>query len=323
MLLTRRRVLVSGLAAATVSTAHSQTYPARPVTIVVGYAAGGGVDAVVRTLSVPLSARLGQPVVVDNRPGASGTIAATHVARGAADGHVLFGTDGGALALNGALFSKLAYDPVRDFAPVSLIIRAPLLVVAHPSFPASDLKGLIDYAQRAGGSLSYASPGLGTYHHLGMELLKSRAGFQAQDIQYKGAAQAVQDVISGQVPVMPLDSIVALPQLRSGKLKALVAFTQKRLVQLPEVPTAAESGFSELDVYPWVGLVAPGATPPPIVSRLATELRAIIASKEVSDRFIGLGMEPYSTSPEQFASFIRSEIVRWHPLIEKLGIKLS
>jgi len=224
--------------------------------------------------------------------------------------------------LNGALFSRLPYDPARDFAPVSLIMRAPLLIAAHPDFPASDLKGLIEHARRTG-NLAYASPGLGTFHHLGMELLKRRAGFAAQDIQYKGAALAVQDVLGGQVPVMPVDAIVALPQLRAGKLKALVALTARRLEQLPQVPTAAESGFAELEVHPWVGVVAPGATPGPIVARLADELRAVLEHPEVAGRFKGLGMEPCALSAEPFGAFIRSEVARWHPLIRQLGIRLD
>lgn len=324
MTMTRRRFSQSLLAAAAAPAAtHAQSYPTKPINIVVGYGAGGGVDAVVRTVAGLLGARLGQPVVVENRPGASGVLAASNVAKAPADGYSLFGTDGGALALNAALFSKLPYDPVADFAPVSLLIRAPLLIVAHPRFPASDLKGLAAYARREKDGLFYASAGLGTYHHLGMELVKSRGGFDAQPVQYKGAGPAVQDVMGGQVPVMPLDTIVALPLLRAGKIKAIAALTPTRLDYLPDVPTAAEAGVREVVVYPWVGLVAPRATPESVVARLSAEVRETVASAEVAKRFTSLGMEPYPLTPEKFGAFIRSEIALWHPLIKRLNIKLD
>lgn len=324
MTISRRRFTQGILAAAAAPTAaRAQSYPAKPINIVVGYSAGGGVDAVVRTIATPLGARLGQPIVVENRPGASGVIAASHAAKAPPDGYTLFGTDGGAIALNAALFSKLPYDPVADFAPVSLIIRAPLLIVAHPMFPASDLKGLVEYAKREKGGLYYASAGLGTYHHLGMELLKSRAGFEAQGVQYKGAGPAVQEVMGGQVPVMPLDTIVALPLLRAGKIKAIAALTPTRLDSLPDVPTAAETGLRDVEVYPWVGLVAPRATPASLVARLGAEVREVVTSSEVAKRFTNLGMEPHPLAPEQFGAFIRGEIARWHPLIKRLDIKLD
>jgi tripartite-type tricarboxylate transporter receptor subunit TctC len=313
----------AALAASAPGRLLAQSWPTRSVNCVVGYAPGGGVDAVMRTIAPHLSARLGQQFLVENKPGASAILAASHVAKSTPDGYTLFGTDGGALALNGALFSKLPYDAVRDFAPVSLVIRAPLLIVATPSFPASDLRGLIEIANREKGKVAYASPGSGTYHHLAMELLKRRANFAAQDVPYKGAGQAVQDVIAGQVPIMPLDTIVGLPQIRAGKLKVLAALTPKRLDYLRDVPTAAEQGFADVIVYPWVGIAAPRATPKDVVARLGSEIRQVVAMPEVSKRFTDLGMEPYSTTPEEFATFVDSEINRWHPLIKSLNIRLD
>lgn len=322
MQITRRKFGVA-TAAAACSPSWAQTYPSKSVTVVVGYAAGGGVDAVMRSLAPGLAQRLGQSVVIENRPGASGLVAASYVAKASPDGHVLFGTDGGALALNGALFSKLPYDPEKDFAPVSLVIRAPILIVAHPRLPVSDLRGMVAYAKREKGGIPYASAGAGTYHHLAMELFRRRAGFEAIPVQYKGANPAVQDVISGQVPVAPIDSIVALPQVAAGKLKALAVLAPKRMAQLPDVPTAAESGFAGLEVYPWVGVAAPRATQPAIISRLSRSIGEVVASAEISKRFFDLGMEPLMNTPEQFGTFVKQEIARWHPLIKQLNIRLD
>lgn len=322
MQITRRHFAI-GTAASAIAPAWAQNYPSKPVTVVVGYGAGGGVDVVMRNLAPGLGQRLGQSVIVENRPGASGILAASHVAKSAADGHTLFGTDGGALALNGALFSKLPYDPAADFALVSMVIRAPILIVAHPEAPFSDLRGLISQAKREQGGIAYASPGSGTYHQLSMELLKRRAGFEARAVQYKGAGPAVQDVISGQVPIGAIDSIVAMQQILGGKLKALVVLAPQRIAQLPNVPTAAEAGIEGVEASPWVGVAAPRGTPANIVSRLSSDIRKVVTSPEISKRFTDLGMEPFATTPEQFSSFVKQEIARWHPLIKELNIRLD
>jgi tripartite-type tricarboxylate transporter receptor subunit TctC len=322
MQITRRHFAI-GAAAAAVAPAWAQSFPSKPITIVVGFAAGGGVDVVMRNLAPGLSQRLGQPVVIENRPGASGILAASQVAKAAGDGYTLLGAEGASLALNGALFSKLPYDPVADFAPVSLVIRAPILIVAHPQAPFSDLRGLVEHAKREPGGIPYASPGNGTYHQLAMELLRRKAGFPVRVIQYKGAGAAIQDVISGQVQIGPIDSIVALQQILGGKLKALAVLAPKRIPQLPNVPTAAESGIEGAEVFPWVGLAAPRSTPASVVSRLSSGVREVVMSPEISKRFSDLGMEPFATTPEQFGAFIRQEVVRWHPLIKELDIQLG
>ncbi|KLN52800.1 tripartite tricarboxylate transporter family receptor [Variovorax paradoxus] len=322
MRITRRHFAI-GTAATAIAPAWAQTYPSKPVTVVVGYGAGGGVDVVMRNLASGLGQRLGHPVIVENRPGASGILAASYVAKSAADGQTLFGTDGGAFTLNGALFSKLPYDPNTDFAFVSTVIRAPIIIVAHPQAPFSDLRGLVDYAKREPGGIAYASPGTGTYHQLSMELLRRRAGFEARPIQYRGAGPAMQDLISGQVQVGPIDSIVALQQILGGKLKALAVLAPKRMAQLPNVVTAAEAGVSDVEVFPWVAVAAPRATPGSIVSRLNSDIRAVVTSPEVSKRFIDLGMEPFAMTAEQFGSFVKQEVARWHPLIKELNIRLD
>jgi tripartite-type tricarboxylate transporter receptor subunit TctC len=322
MQFTRRQFTV-GIGAAAIAPAWAQAYPSKAITIVVGFAPGGGVDVVMRNLAPGLQQRLGQSVIIENKTGASGILAASHVAKSAADGHTLLGADGATLALNGALFSKLPYDPVADFAPISLVIRAPMLIVAHSQAPFSDLRGLVENAKREKGGIAYASPGAGTYHQLSMELLSRRAGFQVRPIQYKGAGAAIQDVLGGQVLIAPIDTIVALPHVNGGKLKVLAALTPKRIAQLPNVPTAAESGVEGVEVYPWVGVAAPRATPANIVARLSTDIREVVTSPEVSKRFTDLGMEPFATTPEQFGAFIKQEIARWHPLIKELNIKLD
>jgi tripartite-type tricarboxylate transporter receptor subunit TctC len=313
-----------GIGAAAIAPAWAQTYPSnKPISIVVGFAPGGGIDVVMRNLAPGLQQRLGQPVIIENRPGAGGMIAASYVAKASADGHTLFPGDGATLALNGALYSKLPYDPVADFAPISLVIRAPILIVAHPQAPFSDLRGLVEHAKREAGGISYASPGNGTIHQLAMELLRRRAGFAVTAIQYKGAGAAVVDILAGQVPIGPIDTIVALPYVTTGKLKALAVLAPKRIAQLPNVPTAAEAGVEGVEVYPWVGLCAPRATPANIVARLSSDVREVVTSPEVSKKFSDLGMEPFATTPEQFGTFVKQEIARWHPLIKELNIKLD
>jgi len=318
-----RRQFALGIGAAAMAPAWAETFPSKPINIVVGFAPGGGIDVVMRNLAPGLQQRLGQPVIIENRPGAGGIISASYVAKAAPDGYTLLPGDAATLTLNNALFSKLPYDPVADFTPISLVIRAPILIVAHPQTPFSDVRGLIDYAKRQAGGIPYASPGNGTMHQLAMELFRRRGGFPTTAIQYKGAGAAVVDILSGQVPIGPIDTIVALPYVTSGKLKALAVLAPKRVAQLPNVLTAAEGGVEGVEVFPWVGLCAPRATPANIVARLSSDVREVVTSPEVSKRFTDLGMEPFATTPEQFATFVKQEIARWHPLIKELNIKLD
>jgi len=306
-----------------VTAAGAQTaWPsAKAISCVIGFAPGGGVDFVFRSTMPHLGARLSQSVIVENKPGAAAIIAAQYVSHAAPDGYTLFGTDGGAITLNGALYSNLAYDPM-SFVPVTSLVRAPLLVVAAPSFPTSDLAGLVAIAKKGGG-LSYASPGKGTFHHLAMELLRTRVGFSAQDIVYKGAGPAMQDVMSGQVPVMIADTAIALPQVRGGKLKVLAVLAPSRVVQLPDVPTAAEQGVPGVESYAWSGLVAPKGTPTAIVERLNTEMRAVLAMPEVAKRFTDVGLEVSAGPQAEFASYLQAEVARMHPLIRSLNLRLD
>lgn len=300
-----------------------QAYPSKPINWVVGFPPGGGADGVTRLVAAKMSQSLGQPITVENRPGASSIIAAQYVAQAAPDGYTLFSSEQGALVFNAALYSKLPYDPARDFAPVSNMIRAPLLLVVNAGFPATDLKGLIEMAKKEPGKLNYGSPGRGLAHHLAMEMLKSRAGINIVDVQYKGIAPVTQDVIAGQVPMAAIDTVVVLPHLKSGKLRALASFSTKRLSVTPDVPSLAELGYPDMDIAPIVGVLVPKNTPRDIVARLASEVQRAVRDPEVNGKLAGLGLEVIGDSPEQFAAFLDAEAKRWLPFIRSLNIKLD
>ena len=319
----RRRDFLCALGAIAAPAWAQPAYPSKPISWVVGFPPGGGADGVTRLVSAKVSQNIGQPIVVENRPGASSIIAAHYVAQQPADGYTLFSAEQGALVFNAALYSKLPYDPQRDFIPVCDMIRAPLVLVVNPSFPATDLKSFIAEVKRQPGKLNFGSPGRGLAHHLAMEALKRRLQLDIVDVQYKGIAPVVQDTIAGQVPIAVIDTVVLLPHLRSGKLRAIAAFANKRLSVLPEVPALGEIGYSGLDIAPIVGVVAPRQTPKEIIGRLNSEIVRAVRDPEVSAKLTGLGLEIIADSPEQFAAFLRSEAERWLPLIRSLNIKLD
>ena len=320
----RRELLLAGAGALTLSLPlrAQQAYPARPINWVVGFPPGGGADGVTRLVSAKLSQNIGQPVVVENRPGASSIIAAQYVASAAPDGYTILTGEQGALVFNTALYSKLPYDP-KDLAPVSNMIRAPLLLVVNANFPAKDLKGLIEQAKQQPGKLNYGSPGRGLAHQLAMEAFKSQAGVNIVDVQYKGIAPATQDTVSGQIPMSVIDTVVVLPHLRSGKLRALASFSDKRLSVTPEVPSMAELGFRELDIAPIVGVVAPAKTPKDIIAKLSAEVQRAVRDPGVNAKLTGLGLEVIGDSPEQFGAFLEAEGKKWLPFIRKLNIQLD
>jgi tripartite-type tricarboxylate transporter receptor subunit TctC len=321
----RRDFLIAGAAgmALPFSARAQQTFPSRPISWIVGFPPGGGADGVTRLVSAKVSQNIGQPIIVENRPGASSIIAAQYVSQAAPDGHTVFTAEQGALVFNSALYSKLPYDPARDFAPVSNMIRAPLLLVVNAGFPATDLNSLIEMAKKQPGKLNYGSPGRGLAHHLAMEAFKARAGIDIVDIQYKGIGPVTQDVVAGQVPIGPIDTVVVLPHLRSGKLRALASFSTRRLSVTPDVPSLAELGYPDMDIAPIVGVVAPRNTPRDIVNRLSSEVQRAVRDPEVNAKLTGLGLEVIGDTPEQFAAFLESEGKRWLPLIRSLNIRLD
>jgi len=322
----RRRDFLIAAAAAGMAplAAHAQAaYPNKSINWVVGFPPGGGADGVTRLVAAKVSQNIGQAVIVENRPGASSIIAAQYVAQSAPDGYTLFSCEQGSLVFNTALYSKLPYDPARDFAPVTDMIRAPLLLVVNAGFPANDLHSFVDYARKQPGKLNFGSPGRGLAHHLAMEAFKARAKLDIVDIQYKGIAPVVQDVVAGQIPMGAIDTVVVLPHLKSGKLRALASFSTKRLGVTPEVPSMAELGYDGLDIAPIVGVAVPRATPREVVAKLNTEVVRALRDPEVSAKLTGLGLEIIGDTPEQFAAFLQAEGSRWLPLIRSLNIKLD
>lgn len=300
-----------------------QPFPSRPITWVVGFAPGGGMDSITRLVAAKVSLNVGQPIVIENKPGASSIIAAQYVARAAPDGYTIWSVEQGALVFNTALYSKLPYDPARDFMPVTNMLQAPLVLVVNAGFAAKDLRELIDMAKKAPGKFSYGGPGRGVFHHLGMEAFKDRAGIDITEVQYKGIAPAMQDVIAGQIPISPVDTVVVLPQLKSGKLRALATFSNVRLSVTPDVPSLAELGFPGLDMAPIVGVAVPRGTPREVIARLNTEIVRALKDPAITARLTGLGLEVIGDTPEQFAAFLESEGKRWLPLIRKLNVKLD
>ena len=321
----KRRDFVIAAAAASVVplTARAQaSFPSKPINWVVGFPPGGGADGVTRLVASKVSQNIGQPVVVENRPGASSSIAAQYVANAAPDGYTIMSVEQGSMVFNTALYSKLSYDP-KDIAPVCDMIRAPVILAVNPSFPAKDLKSFVELIRQNPGKYNYGSPGRGLAHQLAMEAFKQRAKLDIVDVQYKGIAPVVQDVIAGQVPMGPIDTVVILPHLRAGKLRAIASFSDKRLAAWPVVPALGELGYPGLDIAPIVGVGAPAKTPSDIVHRLNAEIVKAVRAPEVSAKLTGLGLEIIADTPEQFAAFLQDEARKWLPLIRSLNIKLD
>lgn len=315
--------LGAGLAVSPATAAESTTYPARPVRLIVTFPPGGGTDIVARTVAQPLSARWGQQVVVDNRGGAGGTIATELAARAAPDGYtLLLGTSSG-LVINPLLNTRLAYDPVRDFAPVSLLVVNPQLLVVHPALPVKTVRELIVLARARPGRLNYASVGAGSPNHLGMELFKSMTATDLVHVPYKGAAPAITDLLGGQVELMFNPMPPLLPHVTSGKLRALAVGSSGRSPAAPDIPTVAESGVAGFEYVLWYGVFVPVKTPRPIVEKISQSLVAILADRDTAQRLISQGAEPRAGSPGAFAQFIADDTGRLKKLIANTRIKLD
>jgi tripartite-type tricarboxylate transporter receptor subunit TctC len=320
-LLSRR--LVVALAVATLP-AFTQAQGDRPIEWVVGYAAGGGSDVVARTVAEQMTAALGgRPIIVNNKPGAATNIAADYVAKSKDIGNVMLTADFATLAANPSLFAKLPYDAEKDFKPVGLLARFPLLLVVNPQVPAKNLKEFLAWAKANPEGINYASAGAGSPHHLATELLRERTGLKLQHVPYKGAAPAVQDLIGGQVPFALMDSASVQQHIASGKLRALGVASAKRLATFPEIPTLAEQGLTGFEAYAWQGLVVPSATPAPVVVTLAKALQTALNATPVKARFQTLSLEALPGTPEQMATYAHSERERWGQLIRANGIKLD
>ena len=298
--------LLSGFATAETAAA----YPSRPVKFIVPYAAGGGVDKIARVIGQQLAKGLGQPVVIDNRGGAAGNIGTELGVRAEPDGYtILMGA--AALAINVTLYRNLAFDPLRDLAPVSLIAKTPNIVVVHPQVPANSIRELVALAKAKPGALNYASAGSGTTSHLAAELLDSVAGIKMTHIPYKGTAPAVTGLLGGEVQVMLAPALTVLPFMKSGKLRALAMTGSERSPAFPDVPTVAQSGYPGFEASQWYGVLAPAATPEPILARLNQELVKAVQSQEVKTALLSEGSEPIGSTREAFGRYMKSEIKRW------------
>jgi tripartite-type tricarboxylate transporter receptor subunit TctC len=297
----------------------TKDYPIRPVRIVVPYAAGGGTDALARFLARGLEQRLGQPFLIENRPGQGTATGAAYVARSAPDGYTLLAATSSTLAFNPSVYKKLPYDPVADFSPISLIAAVPFVLVVNPSLPVDSVADLTKLAKSRPGDLSYASGGMGAPHHIYMELFKSMTGTDIRHIPYRGGGPALGDVVAGHVPMMFGDVGQVTSLVRDGRLKALAVTVGKRVETLPAVPTMIEAGLAGYEANSWQSLVAPANLPPPIVAALNGTLTAFLAESASRSHFLKLGMQPMTSTPEEFADYLRLEIVKWAPIIKAAG----
>lgn len=301
-----------------------QDFPTRPVMLIVPFPPGGPTDAMARTLAAEMGQRLGQPVVVENKAGAGGNIGAEYVARAEADGHtLLFGTSG-PLAINSSLYRKINYNQLTSFAPVIQVGYLPNILVVNPGVPAKNLKELVAYAKANPGKLSYASSGNGASSHLAGVLFNGMAGTEILHVPYKGTGPALNDLLGGQVSMSFTDVLTALPYVKSGKLRALGLATQKRSRTLPDLPTIAEQGYPDYDVSVFFGIVAPAATPAPVVKKLNAAFAQALATPKVKDMFAAQGLEAApDTAPQQLARFIASETTKWQAVVRQSGAQLD
>ncbi|MGZ5096608.1 MAG: Bug family tripartite tricarboxylate transporter substrate binding protein [Usitatibacter sp.] len=318
----RIAALLCTLVLASAGAAHAQ-YPARPIKWIVPYTPGGITDSVTRLVAQKLEASLGQPIVIENKPGANSIVGAETVARSTPDGYTAL-TVIAAHAANATLYAgKLPFDPVKSFAPISVVASAPLMLAVNNDFPAKDMKELIAYAKANPGKISFGSSGVGAAAHLTTELLKQTADIDMVHIAYKGTAPALTALLAGDIQVLVDVPLSMLPHTRAGKIRALGIFSAKRIVGAPEVPTVAEAGGPAIEGSTWVMFLAPAGTPREIVNRLSRETARIIAAPDIRARFEQLGVEPIGGTPEEASRFLDEEIAKWAKVITTANVKLE
>ena len=311
------------LAGAPTAAVAQDKFPTKSVRWIVPYAAGGGSDFLARTIGQAWGAQVHQPIVVDNRPGGNTAIGASETARAPADGYTVLSADNGTLIFNPVLYKSLSYNPSKDLAPVTLMGRFPMILVAGPGEKAKTAKEFITEVKASKDGVNYASAGAGSPHHLAMELLKSEAGLKLTHAPYRGAAPALADVAGGQIPVMMVDMAAGAGFIKGGKVRPLAVANATRLPQLPDVPTFAELGLPSVQAAALVGMVAPAKTPAPVIAALNKQVVAAINEPAVKQKLIDFGVEPVGNTPEQFQALINSESTRWHKLIKDLNITLD
>jgi tripartite-type tricarboxylate transporter receptor subunit TctC len=297
-------------------------YPSKPIRFVLPFPAGGPTDILGRQIGQKLAEQMGQPIVPENRPGAGGNVGAEVAAKAAADGYTIV-LCAPSIAISPSLYSKLNYDSIRDFAPISLVAQIPNVLLVHPSVPAKSLKELIQLARSHPGKLNFGSGGLGTSNHLGSEMLKSLARISMVHVPYKGSNQAMVAMIGGEVDMVVIGLPPTLPHIQSGRVRPLALLSAQRAPALPGVPTSREAGIANYEVTTWYGVLAPAGTPREIVRRLNTEWARAEAAADTRERMQGAGFEPMASSPEQFAEFIKTEMVRWAKVIKEANIKVD
>jgi tripartite-type tricarboxylate transporter receptor subunit TctC len=317
-------LLFLALLALPCASAHSQSYPSRPVRMVVGFPPGGGTDVVARIIAPGLSENLGQPVVIENRPGATGTVAAAMVARSPADGYTIMMGHVSVNAIAPSLFPDLQYDVAKDFAPVTLAASVPHFVVVHPSLPVNSIRELIAYARERPGKLSFPSAGNGSTPHLAGEIFKSMAGLNIVHVPYKGSGHSMTDLLAGQHQVAFDTAPAAAPYVRSGRMRVLGVSSAKRVPEYPDVPTVAEAGVPGYEVITWYGVFAPGGTPSAIVGRLHAEIAKTMGAPATHARLAEAGADGTVTrSPEEFAAIVRADTARYAKIIKDAGLKID
>ncbi|MDA8522274.1 Bug family tripartite tricarboxylate transporter substrate binding protein [Acidovorax sp. NCPPB 4044] len=327
----RRTFALGALALATLGTATAllprtaaaQAYPSKPVTIIVPFAAGGTTDILARVIAQGLGTELGQSVVVDNRAGAGGNIGGQVAARAPADGYTLFMGTVGTHAINAALYKKMPFDPIKDFAPLTRVANVPNLLVANPAQPYKSVQELIAYAKANPGQVNFGSSGSGSSIHLSGELFKSLAKVDMVHVPYKGSAPAVTDLLGNQIAIMFDNMPSAIQHVRSGKLRPLAVTTAKRSPELPDVPTIAEAGVPGYEATSWFGMFAPAGTPAPVVARLNAAIVKVLAQPETKKKLAEQGAEAYGETPAQFADFIQKESVKWGKVVRESGASVD
>src|SRR5215472_5814303 len=327
MIWTRRQAMIGlggGLIGAAAPPARAQAaYPSRNIKMLVPYPAGGTTDLLGRLVADQIKRGLNAVVIVENKPGAATTRCAEQVARSEPDGYTLMIATSTTLAINKTLYKKLPYDPVTDFAPISLVAAIPFCLIINPSIPAKTLAEFIAYA-KANPGLAYGSAGNGTPHHLGAEMLKSSTGIDIRHVPYRGSVPAMLDVIAGHIPFMVVDLQPALQQIREAKLRVLGVTTSKRVAAAPDIPTLAEGGLTGYELVGWQGIVAPAGTPRPVVDALAAQIAKLLADPETATKFNTLALEPLiGSTPDSFAAFIKTEVDRWADIVKKSGAELE
>jgi tripartite-type tricarboxylate transporter receptor subunit TctC len=310
------------LAALFAQSVLAQVWPARPVRMVVAFPPGGSTDLAARALGEKLAAALGQPLIVDNKPGASGNIGAEFVARAAPDGYTLL-MAATSFATSPAFYPTLSWNPVKDFAPVSMVATVPIILVVNPALPVKDTRQLIDYAKQNPGKLNMASPGAATLTRLSGEMFKLKAGLDWTTVHYKGGPPAVQDMLGGVTQVMFANASDVMAHVRSGKLRALAVTTAKRSEIVPDLPTIDESGLAGFDVSTWQAVFAPAGTPQPVIDRLNAEIVKIVATPEVRQKFLGLGTDAASSTPAELGKFIAAEVTAIDKIVKQVGAKIE